>query len=145
MSFYNEILPFVEFLHSFRKLKNYFIFDMKFPQKWVIPKNFIDDGDVVPFELTDENLKGLSFATVFDRESIDKTLSKISKIINYNKEKELKERLFKQYVDKLKVTFESNDIEKLQSLHFEFDEINSVFTEDGTNESESEIVEVVGE
>jgi hypothetical protein len=39
-----------------------------------------------------------------------------------NKEKELKERLFKQTVEQLKQTFEKTDLDKLQNLYFDFDE-----------------------
>ena len=39
-----------------------------------------------------------------------------------NKERELKERLFKQTVEQLKQTFEKNDLDKLQNLYFDFDE-----------------------
>jgi hypothetical protein len=47
---------------------------------------------------------------------------KISKIIKLNKERELKERLFKQTVEQLKQTFEKTDLDKLQNLYFDFDE-----------------------
>jgi hypothetical protein len=39
-----------------------------------------------------------------------------------NKERELKERLFKQTVEQLKQTFEKTDLDKLQNLYFDFDE-----------------------
>ena len=43
------------------------------------------------------------------------------KIIKLNKERELKEQLFKQTIDQLKQTFEKNDLDKLQNLYFDFD------------------------
>ena len=46
---------------------------------------------------------------------------KIGKIIKLNKERELKERLFKQTVEQLKQTFEKTDLDKLQNLYFDFD------------------------
>ena len=39
-----------------------------------------------------------------------------------NKERELKEKLFKQTVEQLKQTFEKTDLDKLQNLYFDFDE-----------------------
>jgi hypothetical protein len=39
-----------------------------------------------------------------------------------NKEKELKEKLFKQTVEQLKSTFEKTDLDKLKNLYFDFDE-----------------------
>ena len=117
MSFYKEIFPFIEYLHSIRKLKSYFSFDMKFPIKWSMPKSIVDENQIVAFESDDQNLKGISFVSKIDEKEITATLNKISKVINLNKEKELKEKLFKLTIDQ---TFEKTDLEKLQTLYFDF-------------------------
>ena len=122
MSFYKELSPFVEYIHSIRKLKTYLSFDMVFPTKWAIPKSLIEEGQIVGFEAEDQNFKGISFvAPIVDKE-ISNTLIKIAKIIKLNKEKEFKEKLFKQTVEQLKQTFEKTDLDKLQNLYFDFDE-----------------------
>ena len=46
MSFYKEIIPFIEYVHSIRKLKTYMSFDMVFPTKWTISKSIIDEGEI---------------------------------------------------------------------------------------------------
>jgi hypothetical protein len=122
MSFYKELSPFVEYLHSIRKLKNYLSFDMVFPTKWVLPKSIVDEGQIVGFEAENQNLKGISFVSATDESEVSKTLIKIAKIIKLNKEKELKERLFKETVDQLKNTFEKTDLDKLKNLNFYFEE-----------------------
>jgi len=122
MSFYKELTPFIEYLHSIRRLKNYLSFDMVFPTKWSLPKSLVEDGQVVGFEAEDQNLKGISFVAPIDEKNISTILSKIAKIIKLNKEKELKERLFKQTDEQLKQTFEKTDLDKLQNLYFDFDE-----------------------
>jgi hypothetical protein len=122
MSFYTELSPFVEYLHSIRKLKNYLSFDMVFPSKWSLPKNLIEEGQIVGFEAENQNLKGISFVSPIDDSEVSKTLSKITKIIKLNKEKELKERLFKETVEQLKSTFEKTDLDKLKNLNFYFEE-----------------------
>lgn len=122
MSFYKELLPFVEYLHSIRKLKNYLSFDMIFPTKWSLPKSIVDEGQVVGFEAENQNMKGISFVSPVDESEVSKTMSRISKVIKLNKEKELKERLFKETVERLKSTFEKTDLDKLQNLYFDFDE-----------------------
>lgn len=124
MSFYSEIEPFVEYLHSIRKLKEYLVFDMKFPSKWLVPKSMSEDGKLVPFEVDTSEQRGISFVSEIDEVNINSVIDKIQKVIKLNKERELKERLFKEYVDKLKNTFETNNLEKLKKLHFEFDDIN---------------------
>jgi hypothetical protein len=122
MSFYKELEPFVEYVHSIRKLETYLSFDIKFPTKWSIPKSIVEEGQVVGFEAEDQNLKGISFVTPIDEKQISGTLTKIAKIIKLNKERELKERLFKQTIEQLKQTFEKNDLDKLQNLYFDFEE-----------------------
>lgn len=121
MSFYKELLPFVEYLHSIRKLKNYLSFDMVFPTKWSLPKSIVDEGQIVGFEAENQNMKGISFVSPIDDSEVSKTMMKISKVIKLNKEKELKERLFKETVERLKSTFEKTDLDKLQNLYFDFD------------------------
>jgi hypothetical protein len=122
MSFYTELSPFVEYLHSIRKLKNYLSFDMVFPTKWLLPKSLVDEGQIVGFEAENQNLKGISFVSPIDDSEVSKNLVKIAKIIKLNKEKELKERLFKETVEQLKNTFEKTDLDKLKNLNFYFEE-----------------------
>ena len=122
MSFYKELLPFVEYLHSIRKLKNYLSFDMVFPTKWSLPKSILEEGQIIGFEAENQNLKGISFVSPIDDSEVSKTMTKISKVIKLNKEKELKERLFKETVERLKSTFEKTDLDKLQNLYFDFDD-----------------------
>jgi hypothetical protein len=122
MSFYKELLPFVEYLHSIRKLKTYLSFDMVFPTKWSLPKSIVEEGQIIGFEAENQNLKGISFVSPIDDSEVSKTMMKISKVIKLNKEKELKERLFKETVERLKSTFEKTDLDKLQNLYFDFDD-----------------------
>jgi len=121
MSFYKEIAPFVEYIHSIRKLETYLSFDMKFQTKWSIPKSIVDEGQVVGFEVEDPNMKGITFISPIGEKEVSSIIVKIGKIIKLNKERELKERLFKQTVEQLKQTFEKTDLDKLQNLYFDFE------------------------
>ena len=121
MSLFKEIEPFIDYIHSIRKLENYLTFDMKFPVKWSLPKSIVDENKVVGFESGDNALKGISFVSQVGEKEMNITLSKIAKIIKLNKEKELKEKLFKETVEQLKQTFEKTDLDKLKNLYFDFD------------------------
>jgi len=145
MSLYKELTPFIEYIHSIRKLKTYLSFDMRFPIKWGIPKSLIDEGQVVGFESDDQNLKGLSFVTEIDEQSISSTLTKVAKIIKLNKEKELKEALFRETVERLKTTFEQTNLEKLQNLYFDFDNEEPNLSIDESEITGTENFELVGE
>ena len=151
MSFYKEIAPFVEYIHSIRKLESYLSFDMKFHTKWSIPKSIVDEGQVVGFEVEDPNMKGVTFICPIGEKEVSSIVVKIGKIIKLNKERELKERLFKQTVEQLKQTFEKTDLDKLQNLYFDFevgDELDTdleteIDLEDEQNGQESTISELV--
>lgn len=143
MNFYNELEPFIEYLHSIRKLKTYLSIDLKFPVKWVMPKSIIDEASTVAFDVGDTQFKGISFVCEINKESVNNILTKISKIIKVNKEKEIKEKLFKQVVEDLKTTFEKTDLNRLTKLYFDFDEETDLnLDEDEQTGSESEDVEV---
>lgn len=122
MSLYKELSPFVEYIHSIRKLKTYLSFDMLFPSKWSIPKSIVEEGQIVAFEAESQSLKGISFVSATNELEVSKTLSRIDKIIRLNKEKEIKEKLFKDTVEQLKTTFEKTGLDKLKNLYFDFDE-----------------------
>lgn len=111
----------MDYIHSVRKLESYLSFDMKFPMKWSLPKSITDEGQIVAFDTDNSNLKGISFVSPVDEKDISIILVKIGKIIKLNKERELKEKLFKRTIEELKQTFEKNDLEKLQNLYFDFD------------------------
>jgi hypothetical protein len=121
MSFYKELVPYIDYIHSIRRLETYLSFDMKFPTKWSLPKSIVEEGQVVGFETDNQNFKGISFVSPINEKEISTILVKIGKIIKLNKEKELKEKLFKQTVEELKKTFEQTDLEKLQNLYFDFE------------------------
>jgi hypothetical protein len=121
MSFYKELIPFMDYIHSIRKLENYLSFDMKFPIKWNMPKNMTDESQLVPFDTGVENAKGMSFVSKLDENEVSVVITKILKIVKYNKEREIKEKLFKDTVERLKSTFEKTDLDKLQKLYFDFE------------------------
>lgn len=121
MSFYKEIFPFMDYIQSIRKIDTYFSFDLLFPSKWSLPKTLVDENKAVGFETNDPNYRGVSFVTEIQEKELSSTLLRISKIIKLNKERELKELLFKQTIEKLKKTFEQTDLDSLQKLYFDFE------------------------
>jgi hypothetical protein len=118
---------------------------MAFPTKWSLPKSIIDEGQVIAFNLEDQNLKGVSFVSQINENDVSVILTKIGKIIKLNKERELKEQLFKQTIDQLKQTFEKNDLDKLQNLYFDFETDTPNLELNEQNGQESAIIELVDE
>jgi hypothetical protein len=139
MDFYKVFIEYIDYIHSIRKLESFLSFDMKFPTKWGLPKSYLEEGKLVPFETGDENFKGFSFVCQITEKDISDVLLKIGKAIKLNKDREIKDKLFKETIEKLKQTFEKTELDKLKTLYFDFEihvtELNQ--QEDG---QESEII-----
>lgn len=127
MSLYKEIENIVEYCSSVRKLKTYLSFDMIFPPSWAVLKNQVDETKTV-FNKSDDTGKNISFVSEITEDAISDTISKIETVIKYNKEKEEKERLFKEKVNELKNLFEKGGLEDLKNLKFDVDEIPKLQT-----------------
>jgi hypothetical protein len=128
MSLYKEIENIVDYCSSIRRLKTYLSFDMIFPTTWNILKSQVDETKTV-FNKSDDKGKNISFVSEINEESISDTISKIETVINYNKEKEEKERLFKEKVNELKNLFEKGGLEDLKNLKFDVDDIPKLESE----------------
>jgi hypothetical protein len=128
MSLYKEIENIVDYCSSIRKLKTYLSFDMVFPATWNVLKSQVDETKTV-FNKSDEKGKNISFVSEINEEAISETISKIETVINYNKEKEEKERLFKEKVNELKNLFEKGGLEDLKNLKFDVDDIPKLESE----------------
>jgi hypothetical protein len=128
MSLYKEIEHIVDYCSSIRKLKTYLSFDMIFPSTWNVLKSQVDETKTV-FNKSDDKGKNISFVSEINEEAISDTISKIETVIKYNKEKEEKERLFKEKVNELKNLFEKGGLEDLKNLKFDVDEIPKLESE----------------
>lgn len=138
MDFYKVFIEYSEYIHSIRKLEDYVSFDLKFPSKWGLPKSFLEEGKLVPFETGDDNLKGFSFVCPIFEKDINEVIQKIGKAVKLNKDREIKDKLFKETIERLKSTFEKTDLDKLKKLYFDFEKDDSELNiEDDGQESET--------
>jgi hypothetical protein len=128
MSLFKEIENIVDYCSSIRKLKTYLSFDMVFPPTWTVLKSQVDETKTV-FNKSDDKGKNISFVSEINEESISETITNIETVINYNKEKEEKERLFKEKVNELKNLFEKGGLEDLKNLKFDVDDIPKLESE----------------
>ena len=87
----------------------------------------------------------MTFVSQINENEISLMLTKIAKIIKLNKERELKEQLFRQTIDQLKQTFEKNDLDKLQNLYFDFETDGPNLELNEQNGQESATIELVDE
>ncbi len=116
---YRELKDIFDFLVSVRKLQNYLTIDIEFPSTWKIPKRFVKEDKIVENQKVNDGNRFFSFVSEFDEKNLNETVDNIKKIISYNKEIELKEKLLKQKIDELKRIFESKKLENLKTLKFD--------------------------
>lgn len=143
MSLYKNLQPYLEYLVSIRKLDTHISVDLKFPEKWGVPKSVSDKIQVIPFDVEEKFLKGTTFVCLAQEPEIESLIVVINKTIKINKEREIKEVLFKEKINQLKKAFEQNDLEKLQTLYFDFDTKENVELshDDGEQSTDFELVE----
>jgi hypothetical protein len=142
MTFFNTLNNINDYFVSLRKLENYLSIDLKFPDTWSMPKSVTSDYQVVPFELKMTGFRGMSFVCEMTEVEVEKNITAIEKIIKLNKEREMKEVLFKEVMSELKKTFETNDLNSLKKLNFYF-ETDKPKTEDLNHELGGESLELV--
>jgi hypothetical protein len=136
MALYTDIQGIFEYLISIRKLKNYLSIDIEISNTWKIPKKYASEDKVVEITSKTEGKRSFSFVSDFNKNELDETVVNIKKIIEYNKEIELKEELLKQKIVELKKMFETKDLDLLKSLKFDI-------TEERLNNGE-EIIDTIG-
>jgi hypothetical protein len=126
MSLYKDISQLYPYIISIRKLKTYLSFDVSFPNSWKLPKKYVPENSAVEIESSIPNERSISFVSEFNEDSVDKTTFNILRIIQYNKEREEKERLLQDKVNELKNIFEKQDLTTLKSLQFNLNKINKI-------------------
>lgn len=126
MSLYKDISKLYPYIISIRKLKTYLSFDVSFPNSWKLPKKYVPENSAVEIESSIPNERSISFVSEFNEDSVDKTTFNILRIIQYNKEREEKERLLQDKVNELKNIFEKQDLTTLKSLQFNLNKINKI-------------------
>lgn len=119
MSLFTEFSALLPYLQSVRKIKNYISFDVAFPESWKLPKKFVDEQKVAEQESTVANHRLFSFISEINEIEIEKNSNNIQNIINYNLEREEKEKLFQTKVDELKLLFEKQTLKTLKTLKFD--------------------------
>lgn len=139
MSIYKELTPIIDYLTQIRKLENYLVFDVAFPISWkmlkkhIIEDKFVNNG-------TENNLLNLSFVSEYDEKNINLIQENILNIINYNLEREEKERLLEAKINELKTIFDKESLDSLKN--FKFDINKKTPLKDVKSKPTSEITEL---
>jgi len=134
MSLYKEFSSLFPYLQSVRKLKNYLSFDVSFPESWKLPKKYVEEDKILQQESPIQGEKLFSFVSEFNEQEVEKIVGNVKSIINYNMEREEKERLFQSKVDELKNVFEKQTLTNLKNLKFDIKSTQTLELEDNEDE-----------
>ena len=129
-----------DYLKSLRYLKDYVSFDLYLKNTWVIPKKFVGNIEVIKQDKSDRPDTNLySFVVVNDVENVNILETSFDNILNFNLEREEKEKLFKEKIEELKKVFESKDVDSLKRLYFDVNENTSLLTNEDIIEDEQQV------
>lgn len=135
------------YLKSLRILKDFISFDIYLKSNWSIPKKYSEEIEVMRHDNSDRAEHSCySFVVKNEKDLVDKVEMSINHIIRFNKEREEKEKLFKDKIQELKSMFETKDVDSLKRLYFEINENTTLKLEDnGKSERDPELIDVVQE
>lgn len=141
MSLNIQLSPILKYLHQLRRIEDYVVFDMYFPNSWKILKKFVIEDKFVNMGTVDEGLIGMSFVSETNEDNLNLTQNNIIGIINYNLEREQKEMLLETKINELKGIFEKQSLDSLKSLKFDIKSNEINYKQNGKPKSS----EMVGE
>ena len=138
MIYYNFINKNKNYLKSVRFIKDHVSFDMIFPKRWEIKKEYKDKVDMIENESSDSESKIISFVSEVVEDKINIIENITTEIIKYNIEIEEKEKLFRYKVQELKEIFSKQKLDNLKNLKFDVDEISSLLNTTDENNDEGD-------
>lgn len=119
------------YLKSLRYLKNYASFDVYLPTGWVVPKKYVEGIEIIKQDNSDrDNFAVYSFVVPNETEQINGLETALDNVIKHNREREEKEKLFKEKIQELKNIFETKDVDSLKRLYFDVNENTSLLLDD---------------
>ena len=134
MSLFTELTPILSYLSQVRKVEDYIVFDVLFPSSWKVPKKYVNEDKFVNQGTTEDNLILLWFVSDLSDEDIEMTKNNILGIINYNLEREEKEKLLENKINELKNIFSNESLDSLKNLKFDLKTIKKIANEKRKND-----------
>lgn len=143
MSLYKELFPLINYIKQVRKLDEFIVFDMSFPSTWKIPRKFIIEDKFVNYGNQEDSTTLLSFLSTFVDSEMEFTKNNILGIINFNLEREEKERLLDIKILELKNMFDKQTLDNLKTLKFSVSQNKNIIIENGQEGKVDGLVEII--
>jgi len=134
MNIYDNIESYKDYFHSIRLHDSILLMDLKLPTTWEVKTVLALQPTTTQVKLNDKNDKLIliSFYCPFVSEDVDRLFVDIDKIIKFNKDLEEKVNLLNLKKLELEKIFESNNIDSLRSINFDFNDTNREINLDET-------------
>lgn len=110
------------YFSQLRKLEDYLVFDVIFPNTWKLPKRFVQEDKFLNNGETEDGMLSLSFVSDFTEEAVTLIYQNITGIVNFNLEREAKDRLLEEKIKELKSLFDSQKLDSLKDLKFDINQ-----------------------
>lgn len=121
-----------EYLTSLRVIKDHISLDLRLPDTWVVLKSHVQKIEVVPVENSNKDGRKIySFVCKNTVEDLNNMEESFELVVQYNIERQEKEKLFKSKIQELKSIFEKENLDSLRHLKFDV-ELEQSLLIDGT-------------
>ena len=122
MGIYKYIESLKGYFYSVRLHQEIILIDMKFPIEWVINEVIKLKPSTTQLNNSDksEQHQLISFYCAFEEKAVETAVSDIQRVIKYNKDQEEKVNLLNLKRLELEKIFETNDVNSLRALEFNF-------------------------
>lgn len=136
---YNIVTSLRPHFFSLREINDNVSLDIKIPNIWEF-EGLVEPDEKIPFAVKvqdkGEELSLISLISPSTSEGYDYVFNYAKTVISVNKEKEEKERLFKETIDQLKTLFLNTPLDKLKDISFKNGEENTTRLSDSPSTGE---------
>ena len=122
MNIYENIEKYKDYFHSVRLHDSIFLFDLKLPARWEIKNVLASAPSTTQIKINDQSESHIliSFYSPFEPESVNVLLKDVDRVVKFNNDREEKNNLLNMKKLELEKLFESNTIDSLRTMNFEF-------------------------
>jgi hypothetical protein len=122
MNIYTHIEKYKDYFHSIRLHDSIFLLDLKLPSRWEIKKVLASTATTTQIKINDstDTFVLISFYSPFTSQEVDLLINDVDRIIKWNKDHEEKNNLLDMKILELRKVFDSNNLDSLRSINFDF-------------------------
>ena len=134
MNIYDNIENYKDYFHSIRLHDSILLMDLKIPTTWEVKGVLSTQPTTTQIKVNDKNETHtlLSFYCPFTSPDVDTLFLDIDRIIKFNRDLEEKVNLLNVKKLELEKIFESNNIDSLRTINFDFNKTNGEINLDET-------------